>query len=117
MLSLRPKTASLSVGSNNFQTSVYENSPDLVNWLASEMRTRNAQPEIETFDLGHVELTCRMVAGGRLRESLRGQFVLEGKDVMPTDERNRDFSLRFWRGLCPMRSGAAPTSACATGHE
>ena len=34
MLSLRPDMASLAVGSNNFPTRVYENSPDLVDWLA-----------------------------------------------------------------------------------
>ncbi|MEM6478397.1 MAG: 3-keto-5-aminohexanoate cleavage protein, partial [Pseudomonadota bacterium] len=38
MLALRPDMASLSVGSNNFPTRVYENPPDLVDWLASEMR-------------------------------------------------------------------------------
>jgi 3-keto-5-aminohexanoate cleavage enzyme len=32
-----PDMASLSVGSNNFPTRVYENPPDLVDWLASEM--------------------------------------------------------------------------------
>ncbi|MCB1493565.1 MAG: 3-keto-5-aminohexanoate cleavage protein, partial [Rhodobiaceae bacterium] len=35
MLPLRPDMASLTVGSNNFPTRVYENSPDLVEWLAS----------------------------------------------------------------------------------
>ena len=39
MLSLAPDMASLSVGSNNFPTRVYENPPDLVAWLAAEMRT------------------------------------------------------------------------------
>lgn len=39
MLPLRPDMASLSVGSNNFPTRVYENPPDLVDWLAGEMRT------------------------------------------------------------------------------
>jgi 3-keto-5-aminohexanoate cleavage enzyme len=39
MLSLRPDMASLSVGSNNFPTRVYENPPDLVDWLAAEMLT------------------------------------------------------------------------------
>ena len=34
MLPLRPDMASLSVGSNNFPTRVYENPPDLVAWLA-----------------------------------------------------------------------------------
>lgn len=42
MLSLRPDMASLSVGSNNFPTRVYENPPDLVDWLASEMRDRKS---------------------------------------------------------------------------
>ena len=37
MLSLSPDMASLSVGSNNFPTRVYENPPDLVDWLAAEM--------------------------------------------------------------------------------
>ena len=44
-LSLRPDMASLSVGSNNFPTRVYENPPDLVDWLAGEdivMKTANA---------------------------------------------------------------------------
>ena len=37
MLPLGPDMASLTVGSNNFPTRVYENPPDLVDWLASEM--------------------------------------------------------------------------------
>jgi 3-keto-5-aminohexanoate cleavage enzyme len=50
MLPLRPDMASLSVGSNNFPTRVYENPPDLVDWLASEMLTHEVKPEIEAFD-------------------------------------------------------------------
>lgn len=41
MLPLSPDMASLSVGSNNFPTRVYENSPDLVDWLAAEMLTHS----------------------------------------------------------------------------
>ncbi|HBK88797.1 MAG TPA: hypothetical protein DDZ56_09105, partial [Cytophagales bacterium] len=51
MLSLRPDMASLAVGSNNFPTRVYENPPDLVDWLAGEMITYGIKPEIEAFDL------------------------------------------------------------------
>ena len=36
MLPLKPDMASLTVGSNNFPTRVYENSPELVDWLASD---------------------------------------------------------------------------------
>src|SRR6478672_13611651 len=38
MLSLRPDMASLASGSVNFPTRVYENAPDLVDWLAAEMQ-------------------------------------------------------------------------------
>ena len=54
MLPLRPDMASLSVGSNNFPSRVYENPPDLVNWLAAEMLKYDVKPEIEAFDLSHI---------------------------------------------------------------
>ena len=60
MLPLRPDMASLSVGSNNFPTRVYENPPDLVDWLASEMRTYAVKPEIEAFDLSHIFQAVKM---------------------------------------------------------
>ncbi|PIL22012.1 hypothetical protein P775_01560 [Puniceibacterium antarcticum] len=51
MLSLSPDMASLSVGSNNFPTQVYENAPDLVDWLASELNAHDVKPEIEALIL------------------------------------------------------------------
>ena len=44
MLSLRPNIAALTVGSNNFPTRVYENSPDLIAWPASEMSCDTLAP-------------------------------------------------------------------------
>ena len=41
MLPLKPDMASLSVGSNNFPTRIYENSPQLVDWLAEEMHVND----------------------------------------------------------------------------
>ncbi|MGB4114874.1 MAG: 3-keto-5-aminohexanoate cleavage protein, partial [Yoonia sp.] len=60
MLPLSPDMASLSVGSNNFPTRVYENAPDLVDWLASEMIAHDVKPEIEAFDLSHIVQATRM---------------------------------------------------------
>ena len=37
MLQLKPDMASLATGSVNFPTRVYDNAPDLVEWLATEM--------------------------------------------------------------------------------
>lgn len=101
MLSLAPDMASLSVGSNNFPTRVYENSPDLVDWLASEMIAHDVKPEIEAFDLGHIVQATRMAADGRLRSPLYVQFVMGVKNAMPADERIFDFYVETLNRLAP----------------
>jgi len=101
MLSLRPDMASLSVGSNNFPTRVYENSPDLVDWLASEMQTYGVKPEIEAFDLSHIVQATRMAADGRLKSPLYVQFVMGVKNAMPADEPIFDFYIETLKRLAP----------------
>ena len=91
MLGLRPDMASLSVGSNNFPTRVYENPPDLVAWLASEMRTYEVVPEIEAFDLSHIFRAIEMHAAGVLYGPLYVQFVMGVKNAMPADRAVFDF--------------------------
>ena len=76
MLPLRPDMASLSVGSNNFPTRVYENPPDLVDWLAGEMRTYGVKPEIEAFDLSHIHQAAAMNRDGRIPGQLDRKSVV-----------------------------------------
>ncbi|MDT1063977.1 3-keto-5-aminohexanoate cleavage protein [Paracoccus sp. CPCC 101403] len=85
MLPLAPDMASLSVGSNNFPTRVYENPPDLVDWLASEMIRHDVKPEIEAFDLSHVLQAARMHADGRIKDRPYVQFVMGVRNAMPAD--------------------------------
>ena len=101
MLPLSPDMASLSVGSNNFPTRVYENSPDLVDWLAAEMITHNVKPEIEAFDLSHIVQATRMAADGRLKGPLYVQFVMGVKNSMPADEPIFDFYIETLKRLAP----------------
>ena len=101
MLPLRPDMASLSVGSNNFPTRVYENPPDLVDWLASEMREHGIKPEIEAFDLSHVVQAAAMMKDGRLKAPLYVQFVMGVKNAMPADERILDFYIETLARFAP----------------
>lgn len=101
MLPLRPDMASLSVGSNNFPTRVYENPPDLVDWLAGEMLEYGVKPEIEAFDLSHIVQAARMAAEGRLAAPLYVQFVLGVKNAMPADEPILDIYIETLRRLAP----------------
>lgn len=101
MLPLAPDMASLSVGSNNFPTRVYENPPDLVDWLAAEMLRYDVKPEIEAFDLSHIVQATRMQADGRLAGPLYVQFVMGVKNAMPADEPILDFYIETLRRLAP----------------
>jgi 3-keto-5-aminohexanoate cleavage enzyme len=101
MLPLSPDMASLSVGSNNFPTRVYENSPDLVDWIASEMQLYGVKPEIEAFDLSHIVQATRMAADGRLKGPLYVQFVMGVKNAMPADEPIFDFYIETLKRLAP----------------
>ena len=101
MLPLRPDMASLSVGSNNFPTRVYENPPDLVDWLASEMLRLEIKPEIECFDLSHLVQAATMQKDGRLKAPLYVQFVMGVKNAMPADERIFDFYVETLNRLAP----------------
>ncbi|SOB90777.1 3-keto-5-aminohexanoate cleavage protein [Stappia indica] len=101
MLPLAPDMASLSVGSNNFPTRVYENPPDLVDWLASEMLTYNVKPEIEAFDLSHVFQAASLVKDGRLKGPLHVQFVMGVKNAMPADRKVFEFYVETLKRLMP----------------
>ncbi len=101
MLPLRPDMASLTVGSNNFPTRVYDNPPDLVDWLASEMIAHDIKPEIEAFDLSHIFQAVKMQKDGRLKGPLYVQFVMNVKNAMPADKPSFDFFIDTLKRLAP----------------
>ena len=111
MLPLRPDMASLSVGSNNFPTRVYENPPDLVDWLAAEMIKYDIKPEIEAFDLSHILMAAQMHAKGKIAATPYVQFVMGVKNAMPADRHVFDFYVQTVDRLFP----GAPWCAAGIG--
>ena len=99
MLPLRPDMASLSVGSNNFPTRVYENPPDLVDWLAAEMLIYDVKPEVEAFDLSHILKASAMYAKGQIKDTPYVQFVMGVKNAMPADRHVFDFYVKTVKRL------------------
>jgi 3-keto-5-aminohexanoate cleavage enzyme len=94
MLHLRPDMASLSVGSNNFPNRVYENPPDLVDWLAAEMKSFGVMPEIEAFDLSHILKAHQMWRASQITARPYVQFVMGVKNAMPADRDVFDYYVR-----------------------
>ncbi|WP_299726088.1 3-keto-5-aminohexanoate cleavage protein [uncultured Tateyamaria sp.] len=111
MLPLRPDMASLAVGSNNFPTRVYENPPDLVDWLASEMVKYDVKPEIEAFDLSHILVAAQMHKAGKIPATPYVQFVMGVKNAMPVDRHVFDFYVETVGRLFP----GAPWCAAGIG--
>jgi uncharacterized protein (DUF849 family) len=101
MLPLKPDMASLSTGSVNFPTRIYENSQELINWLASEMMTFGIKPEIEVFDLSMLFKAVEMSEQGLLPKPLHVQFVMGVKNAMPVDRETFDFYVRTLKRLAP----------------
>ncbi len=101
MLPLAPDMASLSVGSNNFPTRVYENPPELVEWLASEMRRYRITPEVEAFDLSHIHQAVALHKRGKLFGKLYVQFVMGVKNAMPVDRDVFDYYVKTMARLAP----------------
>lgn len=99
MLALRPDMASLAVGSNNFPTRVYENPPDLVDWLAAEMLAHGVKPEIEAFDLSHILKAREMADRGQLAGTPYVQFVMGVRNAMPVDRDVFDYYIHTVRRL------------------
>ena len=101
MLPLRPDMASLSTGSVNFPTRVYENAPDLIDWLADEMLKYEIKPEIEAFDLSMIFQAAKMAETGRIKGPLHVQFVMGVKNAMPVDRPTFEFYVATLKRLAP----------------
>lgn len=100
-LYLKPDMASLSTGSVNFPTIVYENHTELVETLAATMKLHVVRPEIEIFDLSHLHGAKRLIANGLIDERPHVQFVMGVKNALPADEHVLDILLAELKHLLP----------------
>jgi len=101
MLSLRPDMASLATGSVNFPTRVYDNSPELVDWLAAEMQRYDVKPEVEAFDLSMIFQAVAMQRAGKIAGPLHIQFIMGIKNAMPVDREVFEFYVKTLARLAP----------------
>lgn len=113
-LYLKPDMASLSTGSVNFPSIVYENHPVLVDDLAAKMRDNGILPEIEIFDLSHLHAARRLADLGLMGERPHVQFVMGVINAMPAQERLMDIMLGEAKALFP---GCTWTAAGIGRHQ
>jgi uncharacterized protein (DUF849 family) len=73
---LSPEIASLDCGSLNFGESLYGTTPRYLRDIAQEFRRKRVRPEIEVFELGHIELARQLIAEGLIEEPALFQLCL-----------------------------------------
>jgi len=100
-LALKPDMASLATDSVNFPTRVYDNSPELVEWLASEMRDLGIKPEIEAFDLSMIFQAARLQTEEMIKGPLHVQFVMGIRNAMPVDREVLEFYVKTLQRVAP----------------
>lgn len=106
-LHLKPDMASLSTGSVNFPSIVYENHTTLVTDLATKMKEFGVRPEIEIFDLSHLHGARRLIDQGLMDERPHVQFVMGVQNAMPAEEHLLDILLGELRRVIPMATWTA----------
>jgi 3-oxoadipate:acetyl-CoA acetyltransferase len=107
MLHHRPDMASLSTGSCNFPTRVYENPPELIRELAGTMARYGVKPEIEVFDLAMLYNAIDYAREGLLTPPLHVQFVLGVKNALPAERDILAFEVAKLRELMPTATWVA----------
>lgn len=87
-LSLKPEMCSLNIGTMNLKDSIFINPPVQVKRLIGQIEESGALPEIDTFDIGHIEQALLWHKKGILKGSLRFLFVLGHEGGASAEPRN-----------------------------
>lgn len=87
-LELSPESASLNVATMTFGNGVFMNPPEAVEKIAKIMAEKRIKPEIECYDIGHIDLARKLVAKGLLYEPLRVSLVLGVNGGIPATPQN-----------------------------
>jgi len=108
-LACKPEMATLNCGTINFGDDVFVNSRPDIRLLAAKLRAAGAMPELECYEVGHVEEALSLAAEGVLAKPLHFQFVLGVKGAIPA----REDVVHYLRSLVP---ADATWAVAATGR-
>ncbi len=75
-LVLKPDMATLSMGTMNFGSGVYENTFHTIETIAGNIRKNGVMPELEIFDYGMLDTMAWMLHKGKLPKEYHVDFVL-----------------------------------------
>lgn len=75
-LACKPDMATLNCGTTNFGDEIFENSRPLVREFAKRIAAANVVPELELYEIGHLDAALELLRDGLIHAPLHVQFVL-----------------------------------------
>lgn len=75
-LILKPEMATLTMGTMNFGSDIYENTEETIRTIARAIQENGVMPELEIFDFGMMDTTSRLLKKGWIPEKYHVNFVL-----------------------------------------
>lgn len=94
-LACHPEMATLNCGTINFGDDVFVNSRPDIRRIAARIRAARATPELECYEVGHIDEALALVAEGAVTGPLHFQFVLGVKGAMAA----REDAVHYMRSL------------------
>jgi uncharacterized protein (DUF849 family) len=76
VIELSPEIGSLDCGSLNFDELLYGTTPGFLRTMARAYRQNNVRPELEVFELGHIEIAKQLLAEGLINRPALFQLCL-----------------------------------------
>jgi uncharacterized protein (DUF849 family) len=76
VLELSPEIGSLDCGSLNFDELLYGTTPGFLRTMAGAYKRNNVRPELEVFELGHIELAKQLLTEGLIGQPALFQLCL-----------------------------------------
>jgi uncharacterized protein (DUF849 family) len=76
IIELSPEIGSLDCGSLNFDEMLYGTTPGFLRAMARAYQEKNIRPELEVFELGHIELAKQLIAEGLIDRPALFQLCL-----------------------------------------
>jgi 3-keto-5-aminohexanoate cleavage enzyme len=96
-LACRPEMATLNCGTLNFGDDVFVNARPEIRDLARRIRAAGSTPELECYELGHIDEALALLSEGLIAPPLHFQFVLG----VPGGIAAREDILRFMAKMVP----------------
>lgn len=110
-LACQPEMATLNCGTVNFGDDVFVNTRPQIRDLAKRIRAAGSVPELECYEVGHVEEALRLRAEGAIGDPMHFQFVMGITGAIAATEAN----VRYLASLLP--EGATWAVAAVGRHQ